>query len=156
MAKQKTQVGLDRRFCRHELINTTRPIPRSSLKGRDTWQRRWLHSTPEHCTRHSDPCGVTLFSADDIETGRLSKSTEARINNVVQQLDPVELERFQKLAQPFKNRRCLDKERFLANSFLMTRHLNGRQTKGIFLWASGFQSFMHTDRLLQLEPQQNR
>ncbi|KAL8845239.1 MAG: hypothetical protein Q9176_000407 [Flavoplaca citrina] len=79
-----------------------------------------------------------LISVDDIETGRLSKSTEARINNAVQQLDPVELERFQKLAQPFKNRKCLDKERFLANSFLMTRHPNGRQTKGIFLWASGF------------------
>ncbi|KAL8895290.1 MAG: hypothetical protein Q9192_003730 [Flavoplaca navasiana] len=79
-----------------------------------------------------------LFTVDDIETGRLSKSTEARIDNAVQQLDPAELEHFRKLAQPFKNRKCLDKERFLANSFLMTRHPNGRQTKGIFLGASGF------------------
>ncbi|KAL9033666.1 MAG: hypothetical protein Q9180_005826 [Flavoplaca navasiana] len=79
-----------------------------------------------------------LFSVDGIETGKLSKTTEARINNAVQQLGPAELRRFRELTQPFKNRKCLDKERFLANSFLMTRHPNGRQTKGIFLWASWF------------------
>ncbi|KAL8977509.1 MAG: hypothetical protein Q9205_006700 [Flavoplaca limonia] len=68
-----------------------------------------------------------LFSVDDIETGRLSKSTEARINNAVQQLDPAELERFRKLAQPFKNRKCLDK-REIPRKQLLDDTASERQT----------------------------
>lgn len=138
MAKQKTQAGLDRRFCRHELVNITRPIPPSSQKveipGKGDGYTARQSIAPGTLILAESP----LFTVDGIEAGKLSKTSEARINNAVQQLDPAELQQFRDITQPFKSRKCSDKERLLANSLLMTRHPNGRQTKGIFLWASWF------------------